>query len=382
MKVLMFVSNPFIDDARVYYEGQSLIQAGYEVTVIARDWQNQNPPRESFDGIEVVRVQTPLTPRHGLGGPLWNGFGLLLWQWRAYRRALELPRDTSFDIIHCHDFDTLPIGVKLKRKLYVPLIYDAHEIYGYMVARDVPRMIANSFLWLEKQLVKYVDHIINVDEHQHGYFLSITDKPISIIMNCKPLTSTRYEASDNEAALTILYIGTLHTGRAVPMLVDAVDELPGVRCIIAGGGNPSYVRTIRHKCDIVPNAEFVGRVPLHEVIPMTKKADVVFLMLNPQDLNNRDSLANKQFEAMVCGRPIICTKGTYSGELTEQEQVGLTVEYNKEALKEALCMLRDDRELREKLGRNALRAAIEKYNWRTQEEKLLHLYECIKPSLH
>lgn len=110
---------------------------------------------------------------------------------------------------------------------------------------------------------------------------------------------------------------------------------------------------------------------------MPKKAYAVFLMVNPQDLNNRIGLGNKQFEAMVCGRPIICTKGTYSGDLTEQEEVGLTVEYDKEALKQAIIKLRDGPELREKLGRNALLAAISKYNWQKEEEKLLEIYRGI-----
>ncbi|HIE16940.1 MAG TPA: glycosyltransferase, partial [Dehalococcoidia bacterium] len=85
-------------------------------------------------------------------------------------------------------------------------------------------------------------------------------------------------------------------------------------------------------------------------------------------------MPNKLFEAMVCGRPIICTKGTYSGDFVEQEEIGLAVECNVEALKEAIIRLRDDPELRERLGRNALRAAISRYNWQNQEKRLLELY--------
>jgi len=166
------------------------------------------------------------------------------------------------------------------------------------------------------------------------------------------------------------------------MLVDAVGELSDVRCIIGGIGTPENVRALEEKCDPVPNADFIGRVPFDEVIPITKRADAVFLMVNPQALNNRIGLGNKQFEAMVCGRPIICTKGTYSGELTEREDVGLTAQYDKEALKDAIILLRDDLELRERLGRNALRAAITKYNWEKQEEKLIELYRSVAPSLY
>jgi glycosyltransferase involved in cell wall biosynthesis len=89
-------------------------------------------------------------------------------------------------------------------------------------------------------------------------------------------------------------------------------------------------------------------------------------------------MPNKLFEAMVCGRPIICTKGTYSGELTEVEGIGLAVRYDEQALREAIIRLRDDSDLREKLGRNALKAAIVKYNWQKQEEKLLALYQSLQ----
>ena len=84
MKVLMFVSNPFTSDPRVYAEAKSLIQAGYEVTVIAWDREEQNPSRQNWDGIEVVRLRTGLLPKRGrFGSPLWVGFNLILWQRQA-----------------------------------------------------------------------------------------------------------------------------------------------------------------------------------------------------------------------------------------------------------------------------------------------------------
>jgi len=110
---------------------------------------------------------------------------------------------------------------------------------------------------------------------------------------------------------------------------------------------------------------------------MTKKADAVVCMTSPDDLNNSRALANKQFEAIVCGRPIICTKGTYPGEFTEKKNVGLMVEYNKEALKYGIIRLRDNKALCKELGKNALKVAIVEYNWEKQGEKLVSLYEDI-----
>jgi glycosyltransferase involved in cell wall biosynthesis len=77
---------------------------------------------------------------------------------------------------------------------------------------------------------------------------------------------------------------------------------------------------------------------------------------------------------MACGRLIICTRGTYSGDFVQREGTGLAVDYSEAALREAIVSLRDNRELRENLGRNALRAALTRYNWPNEEKKLLEIY--------
>jgi len=376
MKILMFVTNPFTSDPRVYNEARALVKADFRVTVIAWDRDKQNPPSQTWDGIEIIRLRTRLLPqKHNFSSPLWVAPNMLLWQQQAFHQALKLHKEEPFDAIHCHDMDTLNIGVRLKKKLGLPLIYDAHEIYGYMMHRHFPHPIANLFLWWEKRLLPKVDRIINVGEAQKQYFTSITNKPIPLIRNCKPLQSLEYQPPDNHGDFTLLYIGGLAYQRGVMMLVHAAKDMAGVRCLIGGIGQQSYVAELEKECSKTSNVTFLGKVPFEEVIPMTKKVDCIFCMFDPTDLNNITGAPNKLFEAMVCGRPIICTKGTYSGEVTEQEKVGLSVEYTEAALKDAIIKLRDNPELREALGRNALNAAIRTYNWKRQETKLLELYQ-------
>ena len=98
-------------------------------------------------------------------------------------------------------------------------------------------------------------------------------------------------------------------------------------------------------------------------------------MISTKDKNDITASTNKQYEAMVCGRPIICTKGTFVGDLTEKEDVGISIEEDKNSLRDAIMKLRDNHELREKLGRKALKAASREYNWEKQEENLVKVYE-------
>ena len=374
----MTLSNPFTHDPRVYNEARSLVKAGYKVTVLAWDRKRENPPKETKDGINIVRSYNTkfmdLLP--------YDIFRLHFWWNKGYKDALRLYNENPFDVIHCHDLSSLPIGVKLKKKLGLSLIYDAHEIWGYMVVGDLPKLWANYYLWKEKHLLKYVDRIITVNEPLKNYFRKITGKSVTIIMNCKPLQGTKYEPPNNDK-FTLLYIGTLGKPRFLLELVDVVKELPDIHCIIGGSGSKqNYVDALKDKCSKVQNIDFIGRVPMKEVLPMTKKADAIVCMTSPDNPNSSRALANKQFEAMVCGRPIICTKNTYPGEFTEKQKCGLAIPYTKNDLKQAIIKLRDSPKLREELGRNALNAAIREYNWEKQEEKLLKVYEELKNEIH
>lgn len=369
----MILTNPFTHDPRVYNEAQSLVKSGHNVTVLGWDRNKGNPPNEIKDGITIVRSYNTkfmnLLP--------YDIFKLHLWWNKGYKDALKLHEQNSFDVVHCHDFNTLPIGVKLKKKYGLSLVYDAHEIWGYMVEKDLPKWWANYYLRKEKRIIGYVDRIITAEDRYSDYFNSISNKRLTAVLNCKHLISKKYVPPNNKT-FTLTYIGSLANTRFLLELTNVVKELDDVKCIIGGIGKPEYIEKLIQKCNETENIEFIGKVPPDNVIPLTHKCDCVVNMITTKNVNTRIATANKQFEAMVCGRPIICTKGTRSGEITEQEKCGLVIDWSKEALKKVIIKLRDSSELCEKLGRNALKSAINKYNWEIEEKKLLKLYEKVK----
>lgn len=63
------------------------------------------------------------------------------------------------------------------------------------------------------------------------------------------------------------------------------------------GSKQNYVNALKNKCSKVQNVDFIGRIPMEDVLPMTKNADVVVCMTDPGDPNNSRATANKQFEA-------------------------------------------------------------------------------------
>jgi hypothetical protein len=101
MKSLMIVSNDVSRDARVQREGRSLVRAGHEVEVIGWDRRGTESKSDNIGGVKVTRMKNTRLMRVAPGdlfrNPLW---------WRmAYKEGLN----HEFDIVHCHDLDTLPI---------------------------------------------------------------------------------------------------------------------------------------------------------------------------------------------------------------------------------------------------------------------------------
>ena len=76
---------------------------------------------------------------------------------------------------------------------------------------------------------------------------------------------------------------------------------------------------------------------------------------------------------MMCGIPVITN---VLPEFVNEIGFGIIVEYgNIDQIRSAIIRLRDDPELRERLGSNGRKAFLEKYNWGIMEKKLYDAYE-------
>src|SRR4030066_1423513 len=82
---------------------------------------------------------------------------------RFWFRALIASRGLRFEVVHSHDFDTLPLGRLISRLSGKPLLYDAHELYAKMVQNEVGP-IWRLIWWLEKICASQTDSTITVSD--------------------------------------------------------------------------------------------------------------------------------------------------------------------------------------------------------------------------
>ena len=156
----------------------------------------------------------------------------------------------------------------------------------------------------------------------------------------------------------VLYVGRLAPEKNVDTLVEAVGDL---NLVVAGDG------PLR---DLVPNA--LGAVPHAEVERLLGRASVVVAPCE------REGFGIAAAEALAFGRPVVAAAGGALLELVDDGETGLFVPpRDAPALRAAVERLLGDRELRERLGREAHVRARDRFGWDAVIERTLEVYESV-----
>jgi len=364
-KVIMLLSNPFKPDPRVYKEAKSLVNNGYDVTVLAWDRECKYPKKEVIDEIKIERIR--------LKAPYGKiTLFIYLYFWWIYEFLFLIKN--KYDIVHACNFDTLLpalIASKLKRK---KIIFDIFDFYGKMLP---PSLSKFSYILtkLERFFIGYVNAVIIPDKDRKRE-INYLNRKIVVIMNT-PLDIEKKKLEKKNIKFQIFYAGLIARERGLENMIKAIEDSDDIELIIAGFGRDEEILIPLFKRS--KNVEYIGRLPYEKVLEMTMKSDLLFALYDTEIENNKYASPNKLFEAMMCGKPIIVNKDTTMSKIVKKWNCGLVVPYNNiEKIKESILKIKNDPNLKIELGKNGRRAYGEEYNWKIMEKRLLDLYEGLK----
>lgn len=416
MRVVMFVRNDVLVDARVLKEAGSLRDAGRDVTIVGTTRPGTAPlvEREERDGFAIVRVPLPrwnrwwrwlrapsrlwsrLRRRRAAPGERMDGLDwLAMWRFGNLGWARAAAREAGpADVYHGHDLTGLPAAI-LARDMHggtARVVYDSHELFvesGATVGRP-----GWAVAWLarrERAWARGVDALVTVNRALAavlGPRLGIGR--VVVVHNCPPRRAGEIEASDRIRAAAgipagapiVLYHGGFRPGRGLGQLAEAMLE-PGLEAAQLAflGFGPS----LDEVAALAAEPRFGGRlhvldpVPPGDVVSWVASADVAALPIQPANRSYELSTPNKLFEAMAAGVPVVASDfagireivagdggGPY-GELcdpTDPASIG-------RAIRRLLELSPDDRRA---IGERARRAAVERWNWEAESAGLVGLY--------
>jgi glycosyltransferase involved in cell wall biosynthesis len=364
-KRVVLVKTNLVDiDPRLIKEMKSLLKGGYDITLISWDRECKSKirdknPKEYKD--LIFRLKAPTGPKILPLLPLW---------WCFVFTQLFV---STWDVVHIINMDSIipaSLIAKLKRK---PIIYEMHDTYEDHIV--LPKPVRSFALRIDKLFMKLSNAVIIVDESRIQELNGIPNKNVIVIYNAPE--DTKFKSITHRKPFLIFYAGYLARNRSIEKVLAAVKDLEDVDITIAGFGE--LVPEIKSFTSNFPDKiTFVGKIPYSEVLERTSSADLLFSLYDPRIPLNRYASSNKLFEAMMCNKPIIVSKGTSMDKIVEQEICGLVVDcQNVDMIKYAIIQLKNNPELCIQLGNNGRRAFEKKYSWNIMEKKLFDLYKAV-----
>ncbi|MDQ7076451.1 MAG: glycosyltransferase [Robiginitomaculum sp.] len=149
------------------------------------------------------------------------------------KRMVELALELEPELIYCHEVGTLKAGVIIKKKLGIPLIYDAHEMYDALV-QGAPHILKR-YKKLHEKYFSEVDAFVTVNETIADIYKETYPeiKKTVIIKNATPKAKLKpYDGRLHEAAKLpygrkiLLYQGGYSPNRGIESIVKAAPFLP------------------------------------------------------------------------------------------------------------------------------------------------------------
>jgi glycosyltransferase involved in cell wall biosynthesis len=372
-KVLMLLSNPFRPDPRVHREAESLVRAGYGVTVLCWDRDGQHPAEEGVGGISVKR----LGPASGYGDAMRVARDLPKF-WRNSRRAAA---GMDFDIVHAHDLDTLSPGLKIAKMRKAPLIYDSHEIYHEMAGENLSPILTRFLAAYERRMARKPALILTVNEPIADVFRGFGCRDVRVVMNCQPdpkvdpaQASALRARMSPEGRPIALYVGVLEPNRLLIELAEAQAASDNGMVLAIGGFGSLSSRLAEIAKGSGGKVILIGKVSPSDVPAHNAAASVLLAAYDPALRNNRMGAPNKLFEAMAASRPIVVAEGTYASEVVVNTGCGLAARYDARDVLAAVSELCSDRSLHERCSSAGRKAFEAEYNWGVMEKRLLAAY--------
>ena len=326
------ISEPILDP-RVYKEARSLIKIGVSVSILCFSTRNE---KLELNGISIIRIKRLFNAKkifksNRLIATLALLLDIPITFIRSIPRAFSIPANSY----HCHDLDTLPLGVFLKiAKPSKTLIYDTHEL---AVGLPLPGLLLFLMRITEMFSLPFVNILITANQSRLNYMQKIYSRQLrnksSYVIENFPSCSQRppeqqKDMKHKNEPVVFIYQGPLDRNRGIDNVLGAFVNLKRSDWLLyVVGGKPAdvenYQNTYQNK-----NIIFTGFIPSAEVFDYMNKSDIGLVALKNTCLNNYYAAPNKLYEYLQCGCAVLVPDFEEIGRFVEVKQIGYKTSYD------------------------------------------------------
>jgi glycosyltransferase involved in cell wall biosynthesis len=431
LHVAIVAANAFEYDSRLLRTARALAADGHRVTVIALAVPGLPRAETLTGGIELRRVVVdrritsafrPLPPAvrrllarllgfdpaatalpvdlargaDRLRAPLRRFVEILAHQRRVgpWREAV-LAAAPGVDAYHCKALIALPVARGAAARSGATFVYDVADLHTE--AARLARMPVFVRALVRRREARWVRDAAFLTAVSDGVAREAARRfgvvcPV-VAMNCPPAwrPDEPGPAASDRLRVTlgipadrpvILYQGGFSVDRGIEELMAAA-ALPQLRDIGAAVVLLGYGRLrarIAAEAAARPGELFVlDAVPQSELLEWTASADLGFVGQPPRTLNQRLNLANKLFESVMAGVPVLVAEGTEHCRVVTADGLGRCCDVSRPAAiaDAAAGLLRASPAERLTLRAHCRAIALERYTWERQQSGLVAEYRAL-----
>jgi glycosyltransferase involved in cell wall biosynthesis len=373
-RVIFSVTNCICYDQRVLKMAGVVSDLGGNVTIVGRD-------KSDCPG----NISVPFRTRRFK--MLFNR-GFLFYKFFSFRLLFYLLFNRC-DLLVSNDLDTLLPNFIVSKLKGIPLVYDSHEYFtGVPELTDRP-IVRIVWTTIERIIFPLLQHVITVSEPIALLYEKLYRVKPVVIRNCGrnsdhilPFPRTEFNIPEDDL-LIILQGGGINIDKGAEELIDALSMTEKVSLLIVGGGDViSKLKNRVMNLNLEQKVKFINRMAWDVLMRYTKTADTGMCLEKDTNLNYRFSLANKLFDYISAGLPVIASDLPEVTKIVNGYNCGIIISsVTPDEIASALQLLEKNRDLLKVLKKNA-REASEVLNWENESVKVREFYSMIFKTIY
>ena len=309
-----------------------------------------------------------------------------------YTLLFEEAKALEADIYHFHDLWINRLGPQLKKLKHRPAVfYDAREPYAadYVsyVKTPFPGVVKAFASWLdswEKRQARHYDLVIaNEVTVQRNFAKKIGEQRAVVLYNYSDMIDYAKDVPFHEKYYDLIYCGAITELRGAFEMIKAIklakEDLPKIKALFIGNYYPSSLK--EQMTDLLVKEDLIGNIKLHDAVPYREVAEFynkskIGLVLLQKVKTFEVSMPIKIFEYMAFGLPVIGSDFGHMKDYIQRDRCGIAVAPDDpEAIARAITTILKDEKLYMNFSQNGKEAAMSKYRWEMEFEKLLSYYK-------
>lgn len=387
-RVLIVVENlPVPLDRRVWLEASSLVEAGYQVSVICPMGRGWIKPYEEIQGVHIYRYPEPVEAHSGAVAYAREYLHSL---WHMFRLARVVRRERGFDVIHgCNPPDLIFLLGLRYRLSGVRYLFDHHDVCPELFEAKFNKrgLLYQIMLIWERMTFAVADVSMATNESFRKIAIKRGKmKPDDVfVVRSAPKVDTFLpgvgNASYRQGAKTVMgYVGVIGQQEGMDLLVLAAEHLirtldkRDVHFLIVGfGPTLEEVRGDVKSCELERYFTFTGPLFGDDMLAALNAVDIG-VSPDPKNAMNDISTMNKVMEYMTIEKPVVqfdLIEGRASaGEASLYARANDPIDFAQK-----IAELIDNPAEAQAMGKLGRKRVLENLSWQHSVPHLLAAYE-------